>query len=72
MYFWQSVDPEWEVRSQDLKKFHVLGDGAFGRVYYGELRKNNKIIGCAVKTLNQNKGAQHRDNFLKEAYFMKY
>ncbi|CAG2170716.1 unnamed protein product, partial [Oppiella nova] len=65
------VDPEWEVRSQDLKKFHVLGDGAFGRVYYGELRKNNKTIGCAVKTLNQNKGVQHRDNFLKEANIMK-
>ncbi|XP_054158933.1 insulin-like peptide receptor isoform X2 [Oppia nitens] len=66
------VDPDWEVSSKDLKTFDILGDGAFGRVYYGELRRNSKLIPCAVKTLNtQNKSVQQRDNFLKEANIMK-
>ncbi|CAG2120555.1 unnamed protein product, partial [Medioppia subpectinata] len=65
------VDPEYEVNSKDLKTFQVLGDGAFGRVYYGELRTNNKVIKCAVKTLTSAKGAQQRESFLKEANIMK-
>lgn len=67
---YENADPMWEINKKDIKLLHVLGDGAFGRVYYGELRINNKLTKCAVKMLNTSPQNQ-RNNFLKEANIMK-
>ena len=66
-----TVDPQWEVKKSDIKLFQMLGDGAFGRVFYGELRTGTKLVKCAVKTLNANHRTAQRENFLKEANIMK-
>ncbi len=65
------VDPEWEVKKSDIRLLNVLGDGAFGRVYFGELIDNAKITKCAVKKLKSNARSEERENFLKEANIMK-
>ncbi len=66
------VDPEWEVKKSDIRLLNVLGDGAFGRVYAGELIVNEKITKCAVKKLKSNACSEERENFLKEANIMKW
>jgi len=66
------ADPEWEVKLTDIRLKNLLGNGAFGCVYAGELKANNTITRCAVKTLNPNARPEERNNFLKEANIMKY
>ena len=65
-------DPAWEIERDCIKLLKELGQGSFGMVYRGELKKDLKVVvPCAVKTVNEHASLRERVDFLKEADVMK-
>lgn len=62
---------EWEVLRDDITRLRELGQGSFGMVYEGIMKKNGEDVACAIKTVNENATDRERINFLKEASVMK-
>jgi insulin receptor len=62
---------EWEVDCNDVTLGAVLGEGAFGTVCLGSLRKDDEEIKVAVKMLAPDSSYADKLLFLKEASVMK-
>jgi serine/threonine protein kinase len=63
---------EWEVDCNDVTLGAVLGEGAFGTVCLGSLRKDDEEIKVAVKMLAPDSSYADKLLFLKEASVMKF
>ena len=61
-----------EYPFSNIKFIEELGEGAFGKVYRGELLvlTGNVIIPVAIKTLKENANFKTRNDFQKEALLM--
>lgn len=57
---------QWEISRSELKKIKEVGEGQFGKVWYG---KWNKTIEVAIKSCK--KGSMTTEEFLREAAIMK-
>lgn len=58
--------------SRDLLTFHEeIGEGAFGKVYKGELRRSESdVIDVAIKILKRDASRETRDDFRREVEIM--
>ncbi|XP_048526026.1 insulin receptor isoform X2 [Dendroctonus ponderosae] len=60
---------EWEIDRDDIELGELIGQGAFGRVFFGRIM--SKDLNCAVKTINEEASDLDRMTFLDEASTMK-
>ncbi|XP_034100680.2 tyrosine-protein kinase transmembrane receptor Ror [Drosophila albomicans] len=52
---------------QDVEFFEELGEGAFGKVYKGQLKQaNKKIVNVAIKALKENASVKTQQDFRRE------
>lgn len=73
---WYCIDcetGEWEIRRDDIQVLELLGQGCFGKVYFAKWKhKSNKIVPCAIKTIDKNKNnAEISNNLISEANMMR-
>lgn len=60
---------EWELDRDDIELGELIGQGAFGRVFFGRI--TSKDLNCAVKTINEEASDSDKMAFLDEASTMK-
>ncbi|XP_066141360.1 insulin receptor-like isoform X2 [Euwallacea fornicatus] len=60
---------EWEMDRDDIQLYNIIGQGAFGRVFSGNILSRD--LKCAVKTVNEETSREDNIKFLKEASVMK-
>lgn len=75
LLFLEYVPDEWEVARDNVDLIRELGQGSFGMVYEGLLRKPDSDppeVRCAIKTVTEKATIEERIQFLKEASVMKW